>query len=59
MSGGELLASQVIEAIQSVVGSGPKVLHQPVFAGNEWEYLKECLDSTFVSSVGKFVDQFK
>ena len=59
MSGGELLASQVIEAIQSVVGSGPKVLHQPVFAGNEWEYLKECLDSTFVSSVGKFVNQFE
>jgi perosamine synthetase len=59
MSGGELLASQVIEAIQSVVGSGPKVLHEPVFAGNEWEYLKECLNSTFVSSVGKFVDQFE
>ena len=26
--------------------------------GNEWLYLKECLDSTFVSSVGKFVDRF-
>ena len=32
-------------------------LHEPSFAGNEWLYLKECLDSTFVSSVGKFVDR--
>jgi perosamine synthetase len=34
-------------------------LHAPVFNGNEKEYLKECIDSTFVSSVGKFVDQFE
>ena len=59
MSGGELLASQVTAAIRSVVGPGPKALHEPTFAGNEWEYLKECLDSTFVSSIGKFVDQFE
>jgi aminotransferase in exopolysaccharide biosynthesis len=59
MSGGELLASQVTAAIRSVVGSGPKALHEPTFAGNEWEYLKECLASTFVSSVGKFVDRFE
>ena len=59
MSGGELLASQITEAIRSVVGAGPKALHEPTFSGKEWEYLKECLDSTFVSSVGKFVDQFE
>ena len=59
MNSGELLAIQVIEAIRSVVGSGPKLLHEPSFAGNEWDYLKECLDSTFVSSVGKFVDRFE
>jgi perosamine synthetase len=34
-------------------------LHAPSFDGNEWTYLKECLDSTFVSSVGKFVDRFE
>jgi len=34
-------------------------LHEPVFFGNEKKYLKECIDSTFVSSVGKFVDQFE
>lgn len=34
-------------------------LHDPVFFGNEKKYLNECIDSTFVSSVGKFVDQFE
>jgi perosamine synthetase len=59
MNSGELLASQVTEAIRSVVGPGPEALHEPTFSGNEWDYLKECLDSTFVSSVGKFVDRFE
>jgi perosamine synthetase len=34
-------------------------LHEPVFIGNEKKYLAECIDSTFVSSVGKYVDQFE
>ena len=34
-------------------------LHEPTFIGNEKKYLNECIDSTFVSSVGKFVDQFE
>ncbi len=42
-----------------MVGSGPVALHEPRFAGNEWEYLKRCLDSTYVSSVGPFVDRFE
>jgi perosamine synthetase len=42
-----------------VLGPGPVALHEPHFAGNEWRYLKECLDSTFVSSVGQFVDRFE
>ena len=53
------LARQIVDAVHSVVGSGPVALHEPCFAGNEWAYLKECLDSTFVSSVGKFVDRFE
>lgn len=53
------LSEQVVAAIGSVVGSGSAVLHEPSFTGNEWLYLKECLDSTFVSSVGKFVDRFE
>ncbi len=34
-------------------------LHAPTFAGNEKKYLNECIDTTFVSSVGKFVDLFE
>ncbi|ASV32614.1 aminotransferase DegT [Maribacter cobaltidurans] len=34
-------------------------LHEPFFSGNEKEYLSECIDTTFVSSVGKFVDKFE
>jgi perosamine synthetase len=34
-------------------------LHEPRFIGNEKKYLNECIDSTFVSSVGEFVDRFE
>ena len=53
------LANQIVNAIHSVFGSAPVGLHEPIFAGNEWLYVKDCLDSTFVSSVGKFVDRFE
>jgi len=54
-----IFVDQVVQAMRAVVGSGPVVLHEPSFIGNEWIYLRECLDSTFVSSVGKFVDRFE
>lgn len=53
------LPDRVVDAIHDAIGPGPSVLHEPIFNGNEWLYLKECLDSTFVSSVGKFVDRFE
>lgn len=53
------LPQHVVHAIRAAIGEGPVALHEPRFAGNEWLYLKECLDSTFVSSVGKFVDRFE
>jgi len=34
-------------------------LHAPTFGGNEKKYMNNTLDSTFVSSVGKYVDQFE
>ncbi|MBP2657526.1 MAG: aminotransferase, syn family [Firmicutes bacterium] len=34
-------------------------LHEPHFGGNEWKYVKDCLDTGWVSSVGKYVDQFE
>lgn len=34
-------------------------LHEPRFLGNEKKYVIDCIDSTFVSSVGKYVDDFE
>ena len=53
------LADQIVNALRLSIGPGPAVLHEPSFYGNEWTYVKQCLDSTFVSSVGKFVDRFE
>lgn len=45
---------------QTVVQNEQAVaLHEPHFAGNEWTYVKECIDTGWVSSVGKFVDKFE
>ncbi len=52
--------NRVIEYIQELYGNPDFVgLHEPRFVGNEKRYLNECVDSTFVSSVGKFVDRFE
>src|SRR5436190_668904 len=50
-----------VAAIDKVVGDAPRPvpLHEPRFAGNEWAYVKETLDSGWVSSVGKYVDRFE
>ncbi len=49
-----------IEFIKSIYGYAASIpLHAPHFSGNEKKYLNECIDSTFVSSVGKFVDEFE
>ena len=50
---------EVIKHIKTHFPKGFIPLHAPVFVGNEKEYLNECIDSTFVSSVGKFVNRFE
>jgi len=50
----------IIEFIRNTFNTDDFIpLHEPKFIGNEKKYLNECIDSTFVSSVGKFVDQFE
>jgi perosamine synthetase len=50
----------VIQFIQDTFESSEYIpLHEPKFIGNEKKYLIDCIDSTFVSSVGKFVDDFE
>lgn len=53
--------SRVIDFIRQTFHQteGVVPLHAPCFIGNEKKYLNECIDSTFVSSVGKFVDCFE
>lgn len=51
---------KVISFIKELYGSQEFTpLAVPVFVGNEKKYLEECIDTTFVSSVGKFVDRFE
>ncbi len=52
--------NEIISFIKSLYGHADFIpLHEPRFFGNEKKYLNECIDSTFVSSVGKFVDMFE
>lgn len=53
------IPAQVVQALTQVCGPGPVALHEPRFGGQEWAYVKDCLDSTFVSSVGAYVDRFE
>ena len=50
----------VIDFIRTLYHSQDSIpLHEPKFIGNEKIYLNDCIDSTFVSSVGKYVDRFE
>ena len=53
------LINDVANAIIKVIGKDKAGLHEPSFNGNEVKYLSECISSTYVSSVGKFVDKFE
>ena len=51
----------LLQGLRGVLGT-PKdmiALHEPEFTGKESVLVQDCLDSTFVSSVGKYVDQFE
>ncbi len=54
-----MLAKQIVKKLRGFIKSDNVALHEPCFLGNEWLYVKECIDSNFVSSVGKFVTQFE
>ncbi|MEA3642535.1 MAG: LegC family aminotransferase [Lamprobacter sp.] len=53
------LATSIVDALQGVVGSGNAVLHEPRFQGNEQRYVADCIASTFVSSIGAYVERFE
>lgn len=51
----------IVRRVFDVLGPGRAQvpLHEPTFAGNEWQYVKECLDTGWVSSVGSYVDRLE
>lgn len=51
----------VIRALRSIHPNDKEFvgLHEPCFSGNEWTYVKECIDTGWVSSLGKYVDRFE
>lgn len=55
------LPDRVLGALRRVCRDSGRfyALHEPRFAGSEWDYTRECLDTGWVSSAGKYVDQFE
>lgn len=51
--------SPLISQIRQIFGDEYVPLHRPVFEGREKQYLTECIDSNFVSSVGARVTEFE
>lgn len=51
---------EVIEFIKSLYpNKNPVPLHEPVFLGNEKKYIDDCIDSSYVSYIGKYVTKFE
>ena len=51
----------IISGIRRAIPSGwtTAALHEPSFSGNEWSYVKECLDTGWVSTAGRYVGEFE
>lgn len=56
---GEDIALAIRKALSSLPPDAPAALHEPCFGGREWDYVKDCLDTGWVSSVGSYVDRFE
>lgn len=55
-----MIPQDVVEFVRGLYQTAGFIpLHEPKFAGNEKAYVSDCIDSTFVSSVGKYVDRFE
>lgn len=61
MANKEKFFAEIEQALKQVLPKDKQyiALHEPTFAGKEWEYVKDCLDTGWVSSVGKYVDKFE
>jgi perosamine synthetase len=55
----DLISQETVMLARSIFGYDYVPLHRPVFEGNERQYLIDCIDSNFVSSVGAKVPEFE
>ena len=55
----KISADLVVKSIQKVTGKGLHKLHEPLFFGNEKNYLKNTINKNFVSSSGEYVNKFE
>ncbi len=55
----ENLQKEFVDLARTIYGQEFIPLHRPVFEGNERQYLVDCIDSNFVSSVGEKVTEFE
>lgn len=53
------IEQKIVSILQTTLKNEKNPLHEPRFQGKEHQYLKECIDSTYVSSAGKFVDRLE
>lgn len=59
MASVESVAKEAVMLARTIYGSDPVPLHRPLFEAKEREYLIDCIDSNFVSSVGAKVGEFE
>ena len=52
------LSNRIVETFRALLGEGAG-LHEPRFAGNEWAYVKDCIDAGWVSTAGAYVGRFE
>lgn len=57
----DALAHDVLRTVRTAIGETrePTPLHAPEFRGREWDYVRDCLDTGWVSSVGAYVDRIE
>ena len=53
------ISKQIVKKLRMILGEGHFPLHEPIFRGNEKCYVEDCLNSSYVSSVGAYVDTFE
>ena len=52
---------EILSVLEAVLRgeNRPVALHEPYFAGREREYVRDCINSGYVSSVGQYVGKFE